>query len=300
MKKKKNCWVIPTNKPSRLIFDKEENRLLPLQDDTVFMEYQNLVENQNIYITSDEEIKEGDWSINLNSPYAHKEVCRIDNQIELERYAQKTGNNCKKIILTTDDQLIADGVQAIDDEFLEWFVKNPSCEEVEVDKNWNYPLDKSWKYKVTIPSEEPKKCKCGCNWVNTTNKDNPFCFHCGKPLTQEPKQETQQEESKEFKRGYDLAEKAIQEGNCPEELLNQSIISLTFDDFDKGWETACKKAIIPKEEPKQERMYSEEDLIGNQENSIDTFLLNSKSYSQEEREVIMSAISEWVEQFKKK
>ena len=34
----------------------------------------------------------------------------------------------KKIILTTDQDLIKDGVQAIDDEFLEWFVKNPSCQ----------------------------------------------------------------------------------------------------------------------------------------------------------------------------
>jgi flavorubredoxin len=37
-----------------------------------------------------------------------------------------------KIILTTDGDLIKDGVQSIDDEFLEWFVENPSCEEVEV------------------------------------------------------------------------------------------------------------------------------------------------------------------------
>jgi hypothetical protein len=41
------------------------------------------------------------------------------------------GKEVCKIILTTDQDLIKDGVQAIDDEFLEWFVKNPSCEEVE-------------------------------------------------------------------------------------------------------------------------------------------------------------------------
>jgi parallel beta-helix repeat protein len=39
-----------------------------------------------------------------------------------------------KIILTTDTDLIKDGVQETPDEFLEWFVKNPSCEEVEVKK----------------------------------------------------------------------------------------------------------------------------------------------------------------------
>jgi hypothetical protein len=36
--------------------------------------------------------------------------------------------NIKKIILTTDQDLIENGVQAIEDEFLEWFVKNPTCE----------------------------------------------------------------------------------------------------------------------------------------------------------------------------
>lgn len=38
--------------------------------------------------------------------------------------------------------------------------------------------------------EKSKQCECGSDLVNTTNKDNPFCFHCGKPLTQkEPKQD---------------------------------------------------------------------------------------------------------------
>ena len=116
---------------------------------------------KELFITSDEEIKEGDWCINLNSPYKHKELCRIDNQIELERYAKKIGNNCKKIILTTDQDLINDGVQAIDDEFLEWFVNNPSCEEVEV-KLENYYASGAlqpnlWQYKIIIPKEEPKQ-----------------------------------------------------------------------------------------------------------------------------------------------
>jgi len=38
----------------------------------------------------------------------------------------------KEILLSTDTELQKDGVQAIDDEFLEWFVKNPSCEFVEI------------------------------------------------------------------------------------------------------------------------------------------------------------------------
>ncbi len=72
----------------------------------------------------------------------------------------------KKIILTTDQDLIKDGVQAIDDDFLEWFVKNPSCEEVEVE---DFPMTEKynskgeyvhrsyWIYKIIIPKEEPKQ-----------------------------------------------------------------------------------------------------------------------------------------------
>jgi hypothetical protein len=70
---------------------------------------------------------------------------------------------CKKIILTTDQDLIKDGIQAIDDEFLEWFVKNPSCESVEVtyDKDiYPYGVETAkgygW-YKIIIPQEEPKQ-----------------------------------------------------------------------------------------------------------------------------------------------
>jgi len=68
----------------------------------------------------------------------------------------------KKIILTTDQDLIKDGVQAIPDEFLEWFVKNPSCEVVEIVKyeDNNSPMlvkDKTFHYKIIIPKEEPKK-----------------------------------------------------------------------------------------------------------------------------------------------
>jgi hypothetical protein len=79
--------------------------------------------------------------------------------------------DCKKIILTTDQDLIKDGVQAIDDEFLNWFVKNPSCEEVEIDYGFFTPSGKKvdpmgilqnhskcvWIYKIIYPKEEPKQ-----------------------------------------------------------------------------------------------------------------------------------------------
>jgi hypothetical protein len=61
-------------------------------------------------------------------------------------------NKVGTIILTTNKLLIKDGVQAIDDEFLEWFVKNPSCEEIEV-----YKVNGKLFAEPIIPKEEPKQ-----------------------------------------------------------------------------------------------------------------------------------------------
>jgi hypothetical protein len=66
-----------------------------------------------------------------------------------------------KIILTTNKLLIKDGVQAIDDEFLQWYVKNPSCEFVEVSEDYFKPSNMVYghnteHYKIIIPKEEPK------------------------------------------------------------------------------------------------------------------------------------------------
>jgi hypothetical protein len=139
----KNIHLIPTDKPSNLVFEKLSNRFYT---NSRRKSNTNNLQNQNIYITSDGEIKEGDWCYNsINNNVYKKEIDKLSFAYEY------------KIILTTDQDLINDGVQTIVDEFLEWFVKNPNCESVDVDKNWNYPLDKSWEYKIIIPREEAKQ-----------------------------------------------------------------------------------------------------------------------------------------------
>jgi hypothetical protein len=150
----KNIHLIPTDKPSRLILDKDDN-ILHLQIVDVFMEHQDLVENQHINITSDSEIKKGDYYL-----------CKLSMTLK-KCIGDEYFNNVdeKKIVLTDNEDLIKDGVQAIDDEFLEWFVKNPSCESVEVFKdffqvNQNNPVLKGStalveSYKIIIPQEEP-------------------------------------------------------------------------------------------------------------------------------------------------
>jgi hypothetical protein len=110
----KNIHVLPTDKPSRLhlksdgfYLTKEENSFIPYSYP------------KNIYITNDEEIKEGDWFITDKNTIC--KCVRVDWKYAYSIEAgSRSKNNCKKIILTTDQDLI--GVQAIDDEFLEWFV----------------------------------------------------------------------------------------------------------------------------------------------------------------------------------
>ena len=137
----KNIYLLPTEKPSRLGYltkkGKESYNDLRLFDRLM----PNILdsENQNIYITSDEKPKEGDWVYHK----LLKSVFKIDLKEVSQEYIEER-KNILKVILTTDPKLISDGIQVIDDEFLQWFVKNPSCERVEVQDWVNY-------YKVFIP-----------------------------------------------------------------------------------------------------------------------------------------------------
>ena len=167
----KNIHLIPTDKPSRLGRFIDTGKLSLRTDDDI-----PRGENINIYITVDEEIQEGDWIIDLvrNNISEASGISNEDNNIVLDSGSFANINQCKKIILTTDQDLIADGVQSIDDKFLEWFVKNPSCEKVKVEiettsiqlpqqqlSENSYDLAFRWinkkVYKIIIPQEESKQ-----------------------------------------------------------------------------------------------------------------------------------------------
>jgi len=146
----KNIHVIPTEKPSRLHKIENEWGLTHNANSNPF------AKQQNIYITSDEYIG---LSYYLDGNLVRKGV--VDDK---EYWEARKGY--KKIILTTDPQLIADGIQDIDEEFLQWFVKNPTCKVVKIDlipinefgsdiTLGSYGFDK-FKYKIIIPQEEPK------------------------------------------------------------------------------------------------------------------------------------------------
>ena len=118
----KNIHVLKTDKPSRLVLETVNNNLF-LTTTTEFPS--KIMVFQNIYITSDEGIKAEDWVI---TPNPKKPLEKVTKKTYLPHYNKK-----RKIILTTDQDLIRDGVQAIDDEFLEWFCsKNGEVDFVEV------------------------------------------------------------------------------------------------------------------------------------------------------------------------
>jgi hypothetical protein len=137
----KNLHLLPTDKPSRLTIRLKTNELMYSYKEFVNQNYGDVLlnQNQNIYITSDEEIKEGDWFYSIRE-LIEKAVIDYDK-----------GEHFGKIILTTDQDLIADGVQAIDVKFFEWFVKNPTCEKVEV-----YEVYSRLFAEPITPQEEPK------------------------------------------------------------------------------------------------------------------------------------------------
>jgi hypothetical protein len=154
----KNLHLIPTEKPSRLY--KIENKLGLLEEPNRNF----LAKNQHIYITSDEEIKPNTYCL-INRVLCKTEL--LNNKIVSRQLTGgATMDICKseylEIILTTDQDLIKDGVQAIDDIFLEWFVENPSCEWVEVSEDYFKPSNVVYghnmePYKIIIPQEEPKQ-----------------------------------------------------------------------------------------------------------------------------------------------
>jgi hypothetical protein len=175
----KNIHIVPTDNPSRFFITNEKKygfreHYVP---DTM-----QTIRCMNIYITSDEEIKEGQNYI--GDGFSGK------NKFKWHKSQVETYPNIKKdvIVLTTDQDLIKDGVQSIDDEFLEWFVNNPSCEEVEIFHQDVYSMGK-WdrRCKIIIPKEEPKQ-----HLIDMMKDDEEL------GLYEEPKQETLEEAAKKY------------------------------------------------------------------------------------------------------
>ena len=144
----KNLHLIETDKPSKLWkFNNEFYYVI----DGIYGIFNSNKEKYNLYITSDEKVKEGDWCLHLGKRFINGIFSDKITLVKIsERYLSRNSyfwkqldknsqfsyseNELRKIILTTDQELIKDKVQSIEDDFLEWFVKNPSCEFIQTER----------------------------------------------------------------------------------------------------------------------------------------------------------------------
>jgi hypothetical protein len=151
----KNIFLIPTENSSRL----------SIKDGILILHRQQWRKGtQNIHITSDSKFVRDEY---------------ITDGIEVIKATPKLVNaqslvdrrDWKKILMTTDPELIKDGVHPIGEEFLKWFVENPTCTKVEVVYGLFNPMGRQvdpndlgqnhskcvWKYKIITTKEEQKQ-----------------------------------------------------------------------------------------------------------------------------------------------
>lgn len=102
---------------------------------------------RHIYITSNETIKKGDYFIENEKIIKWKMTYSLPSEM---------ADVCKKIIITDDQNLIIDGVQEIDYNFLKWFIKNPTCKEVKIESEYLDIIADNY-YKIITPKENYKQ-----------------------------------------------------------------------------------------------------------------------------------------------
>jgi hypothetical protein len=109
----KNLYLLPSEKPSRLVKIKDVFFITTSTEIPGGVFY-------NVYITVGEQGFKGDYVIHTPTPKLQKVIEHV-RRVDFD-----------KVVITTDDVLIKDGVQDLDEEFLNWLVANPTCESVEI------------------------------------------------------------------------------------------------------------------------------------------------------------------------
>jgi hypothetical protein len=249
----KNIHLIATDKPTG-IFQSNSGLQFSIRDKVRVEPLKGF----HIYITNDEVIKEGAWRCDI-------ELNRIEKGKETGTF-----KNWKKIILTTDQDLIKDGVRAIGDDFLEWFVKNPSCEFVKTKLVYDYeehpelvgnPKEEWSYYKIIIPQEKAKQDTVGKEFYESADKTITVY-----------RQETLEEASESVYNEFPLRSESLNE--------------LAKENFIKGanWQQEQDK-----------NKYSEENMI---EFAVWMYLEVGQNSGKERTN--KELFKEWFEQFKKK
>ena len=313
----KNVHLIPTNKPSRLWTNNLRRRL---ELDEFPEQHPNNIA-KHIYITNSEEIKHLDYYITKIKD-SNGERYSVGQRLDTN---DSDYSNCKKIILTTDKDLIKDGVQAISDKFLEWFVKNPSCEMVEVDlwtiekrkgEYFNPPLKE---YEIIIPKEEPKVLS------KLEIAKNIAAIGIGK---EKPKQETLEEAAEKYVKSdlkktplYWLFHDTFKAGAKWQQKQDKKMYNEEDMRETVNWKAVYEESLsmqrtsnagyeskINELKEKIKTMCSEEDMINfaefvakypDKNKNVNGEMLHAKSkYDSSERTIDL--LQEWIKKFKKK
>jgi hypothetical protein len=158
--------------------------------------------DENIYITNSSDIIVKDYVVVSCSEVNIEEVRIVtgyyNEQFLFDDKSQIHMDYCKKIILTTNEDLIKDGVQAINNDFLQWFVKNPSCEEVEIKSLLSDNGNVFYGYKIIIPQEEIELNKLKKQFQMKADEALELNSKIGNFGKEEHKQETLEEAAKEL------------------------------------------------------------------------------------------------------
>ena len=260
----KNIHVLPTqnNKTKIASWIYEDSKITKVGELGLHINntvgWTNCWSEKELYITNDKEVK--DWYI-----YENKLLHTSTNH---SKYEILYG---KPIVFTTNQDLINDGVQPIDDEFLEWFVKNPSCAYVELMSLREIGRNE---YEIIIPEEEPLYDYGWCKGNVILPKEEttlklPSLPYEYKPLINK-NQETLEENS------FTLLEKElIKEAKKVWKEAHPNPIEMAL--FGAKWQ--------------QERLYTEEEVV-----NIAKLSYNNARVATGNHEV---SFNMWFEQFKK-
>lgn len=137
-----NIHLIPTDKPSRLQKTKYDNLFIGLESKL----YSDCI-SHHIYITADEVI---------NDVRPHKGKWHLEKEEILNKFPTYLTDltECKLVIMTTDPELIKEGIQPIENEFLEWFVNHSNIKQIEIKKGFENETEYGYNfldYKIIIP-----------------------------------------------------------------------------------------------------------------------------------------------------
>ena len=116
------------------------------------------------YITNIEKIKKGDWYSYLD---------QNNNSVYKKYIDVKPEKNSQKIVLTTDQKLINDGVQYIGDENLKWLENNPDNYDFTVKFIVLPNSERGGYYRLIKPQI---KFKTAVEWLIERFKEKNFCY----------------------------------------------------------------------------------------------------------------------------